>query len=299
MVKAEKASVKYVVANGSEGEPGVFKDKWVLENHPDLLIYSIKLAMKTVGAKEAYIYLNKNYYKKFGAKLRKIIGKSKINLFAKRGGYIAGEETALLNDIEGRIIEPRSKPPYPTQAGLWGKPTLINNIETFYSVALVVKGKFNGTRLYSISGDVKKSGVFELPNNLSVRTILKETKNYPDFDFFAQVGGGAIGEIFLEKELNQKVGGAGSIQVFNKKKTKPFELMKFWAKFFMEGNCDKCTPCREGVFQIFKMMEKRKIEKKKLAELLEVLEKTSFCALGKGVTLPYRSFIKKILNEKI
>lgn len=294
-VKNAKADKKYIVVNASEGEPGVFKDEDILKRHLKEVVEGIKIALETINNSSAYIYLRKDYYQKFRKNLEKIIGDLPIKLFKKPGGYLAGEETAICEAIEGKRPEPRIKPPFPAQAGIWGCPTLINNIETFYWVAKIAKGEYQNHRFYSISGDVKNRGVFEFPIDYSIAQILKESGNWPDFDFFVQSGGGASGEILLPEELNQSLKGIGAIIVFNRQKTNIRSLMRKWAEFFLEGNCDKCVPCREGVYRIFEMLKKTKIDKKTLDDLFFVLEETSFCALGKAVAAPFKSSIKKLL----
>ncbi len=339
MVRCAKAAKKYIICNGSEGEPNVFKDGFILENYPEAVIEGIKIALETINNSFAYIYLRKDYYEKFKEGLKKLIGEFPIMLFKKTGGYIAGEETSIIEAIEGKRPEPRIKPPFPAQCGLWGSPTLINNVETFYYAAKIAKNEYKGTRFYSISGEAKYGGVYELPENYSILRVLKETENWPgvdpvrnlgrkkfsnfffaghpskqyinDFsdssehtnapsqvsngvDFFVQAGGGAFGEILLPKELNQEVKGTGAIIVFDRKKTNPFSLMKKWVNFFLEGNCDKCVPCREGIYRINEMLEKGKIEKELLEDILFVLKETSFCSLGKRIFRPFTDLLSKI-----
>ncbi len=295
IVKKAKGDKKYIVCNGSEGEPGVFKDRYILEKYPEEVIEGIKIALKTFPNSSAYIFLNKNYYKKFKTKLKSLTKNLPITLFKKTGGYLSGEETVLLNEIQKETkYEPRLKPPYPTQSGLFNQPTLINNVETFYYIAQVAKDKYKQTRFYSISGDIPNKGVFELPISWSAQKILKETGNFPAHPFFVQTGGGAMGEVLLPKELNQKVEGAGAIIIYDKKKTDSFKLMEKWAKFFLKGNCDKCVPCREGVYRINEMVRTRKIDCKILSDLFFVMEQTSFCPLGKGATLPFKSLCNKL-----
>ncbi|MFH1036776.1 MAG: NADH-ubiquinone oxidoreductase-F iron-sulfur binding region domain-containing protein [Patescibacteria group bacterium] len=297
-VKKEKAEKKYVVCNGSEGEPGVFKDGFILGNYPGRVIEGIRIALKTVGGNCAFIYLNKDYYRKFKKKLEKLIGNAPISLFERPDGYIAGEETALCEAIEGKRPEPREKPPFPAQSGIFGYPTLIDNVETLYYVAKIAEDDYENTRFYSISGDVKKKGVFELPLDYSISKVLKETGNLPDFDFFIQVGGGASGEVLLPGELkNRKVCGAGAIVVYDRKKTSPMILMKKWANFFNTGNCDKCVPCREGAFRIMKMLKKGKISQGIMQDMLFVLRETSFCALGEGMVVPFETLLNKIYKK--
>jgi len=295
MVKKAKGERKYIICNGSEGEPNVFKDGFILENYPEEVVQGIKIALKTIDNSVAYIYLRKDYYQKFKKTLEKLIKNSPITLFKKTGGYLAGEETSICEAIEGKRPEPRIKPPFPSQSGLFGCPTLINNLETFYCVSQIAKNKYNQTRFYSISGDVKNKGAYKLPENLPIEQVLKETKNWPNFDFFIQVGGGASGEILLSNELKRQVTGQGAIIVFNRRKTNPFPLMKQWTDFFLAENCDKCLPCREGIYRLAKMIEKKKVDRKLLEDMTFVLKETSFCGLGKISAVPFNSLVDKLL----
>ena len=293
---SQKFSVKtYIICNAAEGEPDVFKDKFILDNYLPEIINGIKIALNTFENSVAYIYLNHNYYDESKDKIERTASGLPISLVKKPDKYIAGEETSVIEVIEGKRPEPRLKPPYPTEAGLWGGPTLINNVETFYYVSKVSKGEYKNTRFFCVSGDVKNKGVFELSENFTVKEILRQTQNFPEADFFVQVGGGACGQILLTNELNQPVCGAGSIVVYDKEKTDLFELMKKWADFFIKGNCDKCVPCREGVYRISEMVKTRKIDKKILEDLCFVLENTSFCPLGKSAAISFKSLINKLI----
>lgn len=293
-VKNAKGSKKYVICNASEGEPYGNKDKFILDNYPEEVIEGIKIAIEEIKAQKAYIYLNKDYYKELKSRLEKLSKGLPIVLFKKTGGYISGEETTLLNAIEGKLEQPRLKPPYPTESGLFGCPTLINNVETFYCVSKISKDKYKHTRFYSISGDVQNRGVYELPQTCSVKQVLEKTKNFPDFDFFIQAGGGACGEILLPEELERPVCGAGIIVVYNKKKTDLMNLLKTWAYFFFEGNCDKCVPCREGGYRIKEMIDNGDIDREKLKEIFFAMENTSFCPLGKMSVTPFKTLIDKL-----
>lgn len=295
MVKNQIASKKYIICNSSEGEPGVFKDLYLWENHIEDVVDGIKIALEAIDHSTAYIYLNHDYYKKFKTKLEKLCKDLPAVIFEKKWGYLAGEETAACEVIEGRRPIVRKKPPFPGEAGLWGFPTLINNVETFYHVAKIMKGEYKNTKFFCVSGAVKKEGVWEFPAEIFVRELLEKTGNVPDFEFFVQVGGGVTGEILLSTELNRPVSGASSIIVFDKLKTDPYELMQKWAKFFMEENCDKCVPCREGVYRISEMVKEKKLDREFLDELFFTLDNTSYCALGRSVVVPFRSLINKIL----
>jgi NADH:ubiquinone oxidoreductase subunit F (NADH-binding) len=296
-VKKAKGDKKYVVCNGSEGEPNVFKDGYILENYPEDLIKGIDIAMKEVGAFSAYLYLNKDYYEKYKDGLEKIIGNRPIILFKKMAGYIGGEESAACELIEGRPAQPRRKPPFLSEVGLFGCPTLMNNIETFYYASKINEGKYEKTRLYSINGDVDNPGVYELSESLTAEEVLRKTDNYPSFDFFAQIGGGASGEIVLPEELNKPVSGAGSITVYNKEKTDVYDLMEKWADFFHNGNCDKCLPCREGSFRVYEIIKSRNIDYDVLRPLFDSLRDTSFCPLGRSIPTPFVGLIEKVIKR--
>ncbi len=295
-VKEAAGKRKYVVCNGSEGEPGSFKDGFILKSYPGEVIAGIKIALKAVKSCVAYVYLRKDYYQKFGRILKKNIKKEPIILFKKPGGYLCGEETTLFESLEGKRHEPRNKVTYPTQKGLWDCPTLINNVETFYFVNQIANGVYKKTRFYSLSGAIKHPGVYEFPENLSIKRILQKTDNFPGFDFFIQAGGGASGRILTPKELNQPVGGVGAIIVYNTKETKPVSLMKKWIKFFINENCGKCLPCREGVYRLNEILNRPEIDWKSLDDLLFVLEQASFCPLGKSIAVPFRGLIKKVIS---
>jgi len=296
IVKKQKADKKYIICNGSEGEPKNLKDKYILENYSEYVVEGVKTALRTIDKSEAFIYLKKDYYKKFRRKLKRLSRKYPITIFEKKGGYLAGEETAICEVIEGKRPEPRIKPPFPAQAGLWGRPTLVNNLETFYCAGKIIQKEYSDERFYTIAGDAENKGVFKLSKNDTIERILKKTNNYPNFDFFVQAGGGAMGEILLPKELNKKINGIGSIVVFNKKKTDSFKLMKEWIDFFLRENCDKCTPCREGIYRINEIISSKKLDKKTLKDIFFVLQKTSLCPLGENAFKPFETLIKKVVK---
>lgn len=296
MVKNFKASQKYIVANGSEGEPGTFKDSYILEHFAADLVAGLKLALEAIDHSSAFIYLNKKYYKKYKNKLEKLIGGLPIEVVEEQGGYLSGEETMVCQEIEKGLLRPRQKPPFPGQAGIFGQPTLINNIETFYYVAKVASDEYKQTRFYSISGDTKNPGVFELPVSWDINKVLLETKNWPQVDFFVQAGGGASGEILLPAELHQVTPGGGVLVVHDRSKTDLYKLLIKWTDFFIAENCDKCTPCREGIYRLREMFQAKHIDRATLDELIFILENTSFCPLGKMAALPVKSLVSKLLK---
>lgn len=297
-VKNARAEKKYVVANGSEGEMDIWKDGYILEKYPEEIVAGVKLAMEIVGAKNGYIYLRHDYFKKFKKYLEKNIGDSSIEVFEEFGGYVGGEETALLNSLEGKRCEPRIKPPRTSEFGLFGYPTIVNNIETFYYAAKINKGEYKNTRFYSISGQVSKPGVYELPIEASIKEILEQTNNWPNFPFFLQIGGGSSGEILTSGETDQKAGGAAGIIVFHLEKTKLIDLAKKWSGFFLKESCGQCVPCREGVYRLAEILAQSEINHNLLEEIFFNLRQTSFCAFGRSVPSPFETLINKIWKIK-
>jgi NADH:ubiquinone oxidoreductase subunit F (NADH-binding) len=299
MVKEAQSDRKFIVCNLSEGEPGVKKDKHILEYHMSEALSGIRLAMDYLEAERAYIYINPRYYDEFQYRLRKLIGESNIELFKKdhKAGYIAGEETAALNHIEGKKVEPRLRPPFPTSSGLWGHPTLVNNLETFYNVFLVSEDCFEAKRFITIGGDCLDRGVFAFPEKETIAEILRATKNYPKFDFFVQVGGDASGLVLSEKQLDSPVVGSGSITVYSKLKHKPLDLIRGWALYFRNESCGQCTPCREGTLRLVELLYAKEPDWEMCGDILDNLSESSFCSLGLSVPLAIRSYINNVLSE--
>lgn len=302
-VQKAKGKKKYVICNASEGELGIFKDIYILKQYLERVFKGLKIAMDFLETREAYFNMNLNYYHQIQEKFDALVNEYKNNgykiiIFKEKPSYPGGEETALLNAIEGKRLQPRLKPPYPSDHGLFGKPTLIHNVETLYNVADVADNKFENKRFYCISGLVKNYGVFHLPADWSVLKVLKETNNIPHFDYFVQIGGSASGLVLNKNQLaKQKMIGAGSIEIY-RKSIHPHDLLLRWFNFYDNQSCGKCTPCREGTFQLHELLKNHKrIPWKKIMEILDVLEETSFCALGKSVPVPVKSYLKNVLKK--
>lgn len=301
--------IAYIIVNGAEGEPGVKKDAYLINHYPEEVINGIYLADQFLGSvkvKKIYFFLSSDYYRKFSLNLKKVLTTKKYLALSQKIEfiikpevltYISGEETALLNLIEGIKVEPRLKPPYPTTHGLFGHPTLINNTETFYDVSLVSRGKYQEHRFYTITGAAKHPGVYSLPAVLSIEEVLKKTNNYPAFNFFVQVGGEASGEILNSNQLTKSVEGAGSVMIYDKRRTNKDKLFNYWLKFYHEQSCGQCTICREGSYRLLEMTNKPKKDEKLFQELLDVLEDSSFCALGSSLPIPIKSYLKNIAKN--
>lgn len=317
-VAKAKNKTKYLVINGAEGEPGVYKDGYIIKNLLKEFSVGVKIATDTIKAKKIYFYLNSKYYKLYSSviikEFNKIGLKGQFEIFEKPkdAGYIGGEESTILNILEGKRAEPRLRPPFPTEKGLFGEPTLINNIETLYNVYLVSINKFSSKRFYSVNFGTKNKGIYHLSDNLSIESILKKTGDYPKYDFFVQVGGDASGEVLNQKQLRRKVSGAGSITIHKLSNHEPEKLINYWLSFFVSNSCGQCTPCREGTYRLLELFKNQCVYLKEgknkkdynfsssiryvkdFIDLCKNLEISSFCALGSCATIAILSYFKNI-----
>ncbi len=295
---------KYFICNAHEGEPGTFKDRFLLENVPENIIEGVSIASFAIGARKAYIYFKHGYPELFKG-LNKIIKDSKgyldkidleITVLTGAGAYICGEATAIIDSIEGIRGEPRKTPPFPTDKGLYGKPTVVDNVETIANIPqLFIDQEWDDeSRLYSISGDVENPGVYESRAGSDLNELLKRAKLKGKIKaiFLGATGGCIKPEAKLrEKDLRCKGAGIGcrSIIVVNESRD-IIDITKNLAEFFVHESCGKCTPCREGTFRVLEIVDKisdKRAEKKDLEtlkELAEFIQKTSFCGLGKTST---------------
>ena len=301
--------IGYIVVNGAEGEPGVKKDGYIINHYPAEVVAGVYLADQVLGPKKIkhiYFFLNREYFKNYAPGIKEVLSLKKYATFEKKIkfiikpenlSYISGEESTILNIIEGKKTEPRLKPPYPTSQGLFQKPTLINNIETFYNISLVATGRFKNERFYTISGAVKHRGVYFLPADLTIEEVLKRTSNYPNFKFFVSVGGEVSGEVLRDDQLEKSVTGAGSILVYDFKKTDKQKLLKYWLNFYREQSCGNCSVCREGTYRLWELANSKKFDKKLFWELIEALDDSSFCALGRSLPVPIKSYFLNILQD--
>jgi len=298
--QAKTKGDRFVICNVSESEPGVFKDKFILQNYAEKVIDGIKIAMKFINAKYGFIYLNPEYFKDFQDYLLPEIEaqKVKIELYEKKlHDYVGGEETAVLNSLEGQRVEPRLKPPFPTTQGFFNQPTLINNCETFYTVSLINSGEYKNTKFYCLSGNDIESMVKELPINITARKILSEFGHRPSDKYVYQIGGGAAGFCYNYKQLNRIFIGNPSIIIY-KKETPEKDLILHWIHFFKNESCGKCVPCREGTFRLLKLLERQYAgenqDQNMIDDLIFSLQNTSFCGLGKAAANAITSYYRNI-----
>ncbi|MBN2111739.1 hypothetical protein JW707_01435 [Candidatus Woesearchaeota archaeon] len=325
MVRNAEADERYVICNADEGEPGTFKDRMIIEKNPETLIEGILIASYAVGAKKAFIYLRGEYTclkSKLNKKIKEVLSKAKsdlkIEIFVGAGAYVCGEETAILASIEGKRGHPKVRPPYPTTYGLFGKPTVINNVETLTNVPLAVMfDDWNkDTRLHCISGDVEKPGVYEAPlgEKLSQAIERAKPKGKPKAVYFGCFGGCMPYEKFRDLELRPEkvcegecmLGSCTMIVVSEKRSI--VDVATNIAKFYEFESCGKCTPCREGTMRVLAMLQNISVGDAKpedidtLQELAEVIKETSFCGLGQTATshlINALKFFRKDFEDRI
>lgn len=309
---------KYVICNADEGEPGTFKDKFILTYNPELVVEGILIAANAVGAKQAYVYLRGEYeylQGKLKNTIKKVLKKTRakitIDVILGAGAYVCGDETAIIQSIEGHRGQPSLKPPFPTTKGLFGKPTVINNVETLANVPIAILfDDWNpNLRLYSLSGNVTQPGVYELPLGTALGKLiwLGKPEHKIKAIYFGCFGGCLpySPEIKLLPEnicKQECMLGACTIIAVDKKQS-IIDLATYIAKFYEFESCGKCTPCREGTMRVLELLEKISIGKatKKdidtLEELAWVIKETSLCGLGQTATNHLITALKYFRNE--
>jgi NADH:ubiquinone oxidoreductase subunit F (NADH-binding) len=299
---------RWIICNADEGEMGAFKDRELLTKCPYMVLEGLTIAGRAVGAQKGYIYLRDEYSYLHGRLQRAIEELEKSGVLEKpfsielkigAGAYICGEETALIESVEEKRGEPRLKPPFPPQSGLFNKPTIIINVETLANIPWIIANgaqafsnigteKSKGTKLFSVSGDVKNPGVYELPMGASLLELVYDCAGAENVKF-VQVGG-ASGRIISGDNLNRKlcfedVIGAGAVIVFNNSRN-VVETMREVMLFFREESCGKCTPCREGNWVIHEILDRmskiegRKSDIRTLKDVSSAMIDTAFCGLG-------------------
>jgi len=300
---------KYVICNADEGEVGTFKDRYILERDPFSLVEAMAIAGYAIGAKTGYIYLRAEYHR-FLDLLKETINQVNqsgflddfdIEVREGAGAYICGEESALMDSIEGKRGESRYRPPFPTTAGLWQRPTIINNVETLMNIPqIILKGAswFNqigteeskGTKVFSVSGDVRKPGVYELVMGSHLRELVEELALAEDIKLI-QVGG-ATGRIvpyeMIDTPLDfESILGAGAVMVCDKSRD-VIDIVCRTMEFLTEESCGKCTPCRQGTEVMLEILERfyrgEGLEKdiRDLEDLSRVMMLSSLCGLGQA-----------------
>lgn len=338
----EKEETKYVLCNADEGDPGAYMDRSVLESDPHSIIEGMIIAAKAIGAHKGYVYCRAEYplavetlnkaikmARNFNLLGENILGFGfdfDIEVYEGAGAFVCGEETALMRSIEGKRGNPRPRPPFPAHAGLWEKPTTLNNVETLANIGPIIeKGskwytsvgteKCTGTKVFSITGDINNVGCVEVPIGISLRTIIEDIgggmEEGKEFKI-AQLGGPSGGcipkqhlDISVDYETLQEYGaimGSGGLIVMCDDKS-AVDIAKFFMEFCKEEACGKCIPGREGTKQMLNILTKISDGKgvpqdiENLAELSKVVQKTALCALCKTSANPVLSTLRYFRNE--
>jgi formate dehydrogenase beta subunit len=317
---------RVVVVNADEGEPGTFKDRYVLERRPYLLLEGLLVAMRVVGATEAHVYLREEYGRA-RERLLAALGELReaglldgktVELVVGAGSYICGEESALLESMEGRRPMPRLRPPYPAQRGYLGRPTLVNNVETLAHVPAIlrrggawfaglgVNGE-RGVRLFSVSGAVARPGCYEAPCGTTLRELVEGFGGGATEPVGAIVPGGAASGILPPDALDLPMSdaalrpwsaavGSAAVQVFPQRYP-VLRLLAETMRFFAEESCQKCTPCRIGNRALHHVAEELQhgraaMTRREVEQWLVAMERASICGLGQTAPLPFRAAMR-------
>jgi len=342
--KDEKSNIKYVVCNADEGDPGAFMDRSILEGDPHSVLEAMAIAGYAIGATEGFVYVRAEYpiavkrlqiaieqAKEQGVLGNNIFGTEfsfDIHIRLGAGAFVCGEETALLNSIEGKRGEPRLKPPFPAVSGLFGKPTIINNVETLANVPkIILKGgawysgigteNSKGTKVFALSGNINNVGLVEVPMGTTLREIVYDIGGgIPNGKGFkaCQMGGpsgGCIPEEHLDTKIDydslNKLGammGSGGLIVMDDSKCM-VNIAKFFLEFTVDESCGKCTPCRIGTKRMLEILIRitegkgREGDIELLERLAEDIKTSSLCGLGQTAPNPVLSTIKYFKEEYI
>lgn len=312
LVRDQTEKEKYLICNADEGEPGSFKDKFIIQNNPNNIIEGILIAFYIIGITKSFIYLRNEYSclkKDLELAIKRLKAENKIHIIIGAGSYVCGDETALISSIEGKRPCPNEKPPFPTEKGLFGKPTLINNLETLANIPLIFITKFDSSlRLFSLSGNITKPGIYELREGINLKKLVKigQPKNKPKSVYFGAAGGMiSYKSVKLSDEKLRKYNCfLGSASVIVVDKTKGILNMALnLAKFFEYESCGKCTPCREGTRHILEILEKVSLgngteeDLQILNDLIFITKNTSICGLGKTSSLHLENTLKYFKEE--
>lgn len=347
----EEADQKYLICNADEGDPGAFMDRAVIEGDPHRLIEGMAIGAFAIGATKAYVYIRAEYPLAI-KRLKKAISQAReyglighnifetgvdfdINIKMGAGAFVCGEETALIHSIEGKRGMPRPRPPFPTTSGLFGKPTVINNVETFSNVATIIEkgadwfasigtADSKGTKVFALSGNIAQTGLVEIPMGTTVRQVIYDIAggiaHHKKFKS-VQIGGpsgGCITEANLDIEIDYKsliaagaMMGSGGLVVMDED-TCMVDVAKFFMSFIQRESCGKCIPCREGTRRMLEILERITSKPQpgddngalerfngiiQLEKLSEVIRSTSLCGLGQTAPNPVVSTLRWFRNE--
>jgi bidirectional [NiFe] hydrogenase diaphorase subunit len=333
---------KFVICNGDEGDPGAFMDRSVLESDPHSVIEGMAIAGYAIGADRGFLYVRAEYPLAISrlqvairqAKQHGLIGAGifestfnfEVDIRIGAGAFVCGEETALMASIEGKRGHPRPRPPFPAESGLWGYPTLINNVETFANIAPIINrgpewyagyGTENskGTKVFALTGKIRNTGLIEVPMGITIREVVEDLGGgAPEGAKLkaVQTGGPSGGCIPAEHfdspidyeslmQLGSIMGSGGMVVMDNH--TNMVEVARFYMQFCMEESCGKCVPCRAGTVQMYQLLTKL-VEREAtlkdlelLEELCDLVKNTSLCGLGQTAPNPVLSTLRYFHDE--
>ncbi|WP_414752821.1 NuoF family protein [Anabaena sp. CCY 9910] len=341
-VAKAKGERKFVICNADEGDPGAFMDRSVLESDPHRVLEGMAIAAYAVGASQGYIYVRAEYpiaIKRLQTAIHQaqrlgLLGSNifespfdfKIDIRIGAGAYVCGEETALMASIEGKRGVPHPRPPYPAESGLWGYPTLINNVETFANIAPIIRkgadwfasigtAKSKGTKVFALAGKIRNTGLIEVPMGTSLRQIVEQMGGgIPDGGVAKAVqtggpSGGCIPASAFDTpvdyesltNLGSMMGSGGMIVMDDT--TNMVDVARFFMEFCMDESCGKCIPCRVGTVQLHGLLSKIREGKASVAdlelleELCDMVKNTSLCGLGQSAPNPVFSTLRYFRDE--
>jgi NADH-quinone oxidoreductase subunit F/NADP-reducing hydrogenase subunit HndC len=340
--RGAEGSPKYVVCNADEGDPGAFMNRRVLEGDPHAVIEGMIIAAYAIGASQGFIYCRAEYpvavrtlkiainqARELGLLGENIMGSDfsfDLEVRMGAGAFVCGEETALMASIEGRRGTPRTRPPFPATSGLWGKPTNINNVETYANVPqIILKGadwfasmgteKSKGTKTFALAGDVKNTGLIEVPLGITLREIvydvaggIKDDKGFKAIQTGGPMGG-CLPQDYLDLEVDyESLTAAGSIMgsggmIVMDTDTCMVDIARFFMEFTQDESCGKCVPCRVGTRRILETLtricagEGKEGDIEELEQLCDEIRATSLCGLGQGAPNPVISTLKHFRDE--
>lgn len=319
---------KYVVCNADEGEPGTFKDRQILQDRAKKVLVGMTACARAIGAKKGFIYLRGEYnyllpkltseLKEYEEYLKKMNFDFSISIRSGSGAYVCGEETSLLESMEGKRGEPRNKPPFPVRVGYLDKPTVINNVETLVYTTMILKdgpdqfknigtNDSRGAKVFCVSGDTPTPGIFELELGMTIKEFVDL---FGDNDTKAVQIGGSSGHCVPSKNFNDTVIGfegvptGGSMMLYNSSRSM-FHILHNYLEFFQEESCGQCSPCRVGCQQLLRGIEAVKKGEQpsgyldELVKLAETMRIASKCGLGQSVPNPFISIVTHFREEII
>jgi NADH:ubiquinone oxidoreductase subunit F (NADH-binding)/(2Fe-2S) ferredoxin len=314
------ATPKYLVVNGEEGEPGIFKDRHLMEGDPHRLVEAALIAAYVIGASRAILYVHGEaelaaerlavalgQARQWGLVGERVLGSDfsvEVEIRRGAGGFVLGEETALLESLEGRRAMPRTRPPFPAEAGLFGKPTVINNVETLFAVAAIVArggaafaalGGGHGTKLFGLSGNLRRPGVVEMEMGCTLRALIDLGGGADGESIGAVVVGGPSGSVVPPRQFDEPLiprgpvnPGTGGVVALGGAATVRAAVRTLLA-FNARESCGKCTPCREGTARMLALLDQSTVDAATMAALAEAVQLASLCGLGQAAPLAVRS----------